>query len=88
MREIVATITSKGRITLPAAIRRHLGVQIRDKVALLIEDDGSVRVPLLVYPTIESLRGAAGSLASPLSWDEVIEIARSDYLAEEYGADE
>jgi len=30
-------------------------------------------------PTIESLRGAAGSLPKPTSWDELRTIAREDH---------
>jgi AbrB family looped-hinge helix DNA binding protein len=41
--EHLSTVTSKGQITLPLAIRRLLGVRPRDKVAFVVEDD-QVRV--------------------------------------------
>jgi AbrB family looped-hinge helix DNA binding protein len=88
MKEIVSTITSKGQITVPAEVRRRLGLTAGDKMAFVMEDDGTVRVRPLAYPTIASLRGAAGRLARPLSWNEMREIAREDYLATEYPADE
>jgi len=79
MQEIISTITSKGQVTIPAAVRRHLGVGTRDKIAFVLEDDGQVRLSVPQYPTIESLRGIAGSLPRPLSWQEVKEIAREDH---------
>ena len=82
MQEIVSTITSKGQITIPAAVRRHLGVGTNDKIAFVLEDDGQVRLSVPHYPTIQSLRGIAGSLPQPLSWQEIEEIA-ADERAEE-----
>lgn len=84
VREIVSTLTSKGQITVPAEVRRHLGVGVRDKVVFLIDDDGSVRVRPAKYSTVASLAGAAGKLKSPLSWDEMRDIAREDRLAAKY----
>lgn len=78
MKEIVATITSKGQITLPVEIRRHLGVSVHDKIAFRLDDAGTVTVLPVRYPTIASLRGAAGSLPQPLSWEQVLQIARED----------
>lgn len=80
MKEIVATITSKGQVTIPAAIRRQLGLDTGDKLAFVLGDDGEVRVRPATYPDLASLRGAAGSLERPMSWDEMREIAREDYL--------
>ena len=88
MREIIATITSRGQITLPIEVRGHLGVAAGDKVAFLIDTDGVVRVRRVAYPTVASLRGAAGSLPRPMSWEQMSEIAREDYLASEYQSDE
>ncbi len=35
----VSTITSKGQVTIPAVIRRALGLKPHDKVAFHLEDD-------------------------------------------------
>ena len=78
MQEIISTITSKGQVTIPAEVRRRLGVGEHDKIAFVIEDNGEVRLSVPEYPTIESLRGVAGSLAQPLSWQEIKEIAHED----------
>jgi len=76
MREIVSTITSKGQVTIPAEVRRHLRVGKSDKLSFVIEPDGVVRLKAPRYTDIASLRGAAGSLKEPMTWDKSREIAR------------
>ncbi|MGI5837942.1 MAG: AbrB/MazE/SpoVT family DNA-binding domain-containing protein [Chloroflexota bacterium] len=80
MKEIVSTISSKGQVTIPAEVRRHLGVDRNDKLSFIIEPDGVVRLRAPRYPDIKSLRGVAGSLEKPISWPEMREIAREDRL--------
>ena len=84
MRELPATITSKGQVTIPAEVRRHLGLKKQDKIAFVIEPEGGVRVKAPHYPTLESLAGAAGSLPAPKPLDEVIAEAREERLARKY----
>lgn len=84
MREILATITSKGQVTIPKDVRERLGLRTNDKVVFVLEDDGSVRLQVPQYPTVSSLAGAAGSLERSLSWEEMREIAREDRLAAQY----
>ena len=79
MQEIISTITSKGQVTIPAEVRRHLGVDTHDKIAFVLEDDGAVRLSVPHFPTIDSLRGIAGSLPRPMSWQEVEEIAQEEH---------
>jgi AbrB family looped-hinge helix DNA binding protein len=81
MKEIVSTVTSKGQVTLPAEVRRSLGIKTRDKVAFVIEDGGTVKLRAPKYPDVASLAGAAGSLGTPLPWERMREIAREDRLA-------
>jgi len=81
----VSTLSSKGQVTLPIEIRKHLGVNPNDKVAFVIEPDGKVQVTPARYPDIASLSGAAGSLKKPLSWKEMQQTAREDRLKEEDG---
>jgi AbrB family looped-hinge helix DNA binding protein len=40
MKEIVSTVTSKGQVTIPAEVRRHLGVAQGDKLSFVISDGG------------------------------------------------
>lgn len=79
--EVTSTITSKGQVTIPVAIRQHLGVKTGDKIVFIVEAEGTVRLTASRYPGIASLRGAAGALKRPLSWSEVVEIARDNHLA-------
>ena len=81
MKEIVATITSKGQVTIPAEVRRHLGVQTNDKIAFVLGEEGRVELKAPRYHGVASLRGAAGSIGRPLSWPEMREIAREERLA-------
>lgn len=85
MKEIIATVTSKGQITIPAEVRRHLGVSNHSKLAFVIDNEGEVHIRTATYPDIDSLRGAAGSLDQPLSWEEMREIARDDYVTRKFG---
>ena len=78
MKEIISTVTSKGQVTIPAEVRKQLGIARGDKVTFVIEDEGRIELRAPVYPTVASLRGAAGSLAKPHSWDEMRAIARED----------
>jgi len=76
-------------VTIPAAIRRHLGVTTGDRVVFAIEPDGSVRVKTPRFPTVASLRGAAGILPRPMTWKEMREAAREERAARKFGvADE
>lgn len=43
MKEMVTTITSKGQVTIPVAVRQSLGLKTGDKIAFTIEDS-QVRV--------------------------------------------
>lgn len=80
MKEVVGTMTSKGQVTIPALVRKHLGLGPKDKISFLLEDNGTVRIRAPRYPDIDSLRGMAGTLPKPLSWHEIREIAREDHL--------
>ena len=78
MKEIVSTLTSKGQVTIPAEVRRHLGVGQGDKLSFVIADDGRIEVKVPKYSDVASLAGAAGTLEEAMSWDRMREIARED----------
>jgi len=88
MKEFVSTITSKGHVTIPAEVRRHLGVSQGDKLSFVIGDEGNVELKAPKYPNVASLVGAAGSLPHPMSWNEQLQIAREDRIADKYGQGE
>jgi AbrB family looped-hinge helix DNA binding protein len=52
-------LTSKGQVTIPAAIRRHLGLSPRDKVTFILEAD-QVRLA----PAESIIARTAGALKS------------------------
>lgn len=58
--EVHASVTSKGQVTIPVEIRRHLGVRPRDKVAFRIKDN---EVHLVRSGSV--VQATAGALAGP-----------------------
>ena len=86
MKEIISTITSKGQVTIPAEVRRYLGIKTNDKIAFVIDSEGGVQLKVPRYPDVTSLRGAAGSLNKPLSWQEMQEIAHEDRMQAKHEA--
>lgn len=80
MKEILSTITSKGQVTIPAEVRKYLGLKTRDKIAFVVETEGRVTLRVPEFPTIQSLAGAAGSLPEQKPWKKVLEEAREDHL--------
>jgi AbrB family looped-hinge helix DNA binding protein len=87
MKEIVSTVSSKGQVTIPAEIRKHLNISEGDKLSFVIEESGSVRVEAPRYRNVAALRGAAGSLETPKSWDEILQIAQEDRAREITGSE-
>jgi antitoxin PrlF len=84
MKEFISTVNSKGQVTIPAKIRKYLGITTNDKIAFVIDAEGVVRLRVPRYPTITSFRGAAGRLHKPLSWQEMQKIAQEDRFASKY----
>jgi len=77
---IPSTVSSKGQVTLPAEVRRYLGVDRNDKIAFSITPKGDVL--LTRFPTLAELKGSLGTLPKNLSWKEVRAIAREDHVEE------
>lgn len=88
MKEVSATVTSKGQVTIPIEVRRHLGLEKGDRVAFVIDDEGSVELKTAKYPTVASLAGAAGCLTEPRDKHAMLKIAREDALEAEYLSDQ
>ena len=84
MKEIIATVKRKGQILIPVEVRKHLGVEPGDKIVFYVGEEGQIILKRVRYPTVASLRGAAGKLAQPLSWEEMRQIARDDYIEAAY----
>ena len=84
MREIISNVTSKGQVTIPAEIRKHLGIKSYDKIAFVIDEEGNVCLTVPRYPDIDSLAGAAGSLSEQLSWKDMRRIAYEDRFSTKF----
>jgi AbrB family looped-hinge helix DNA binding protein len=57
----VATMTSKGQVTMPKAVREQLKLKPGDRVEFLISDDGRVTV----WPVTEDVTTLKGMLPKP-----------------------
>lgn len=65
MKEIVSSITRKGQVTIPAEVRKRLGVGTPDKIAFVLEDSGTVALRQATR-TLRTLRG----IVPPLPGEE------------------
>ena len=74
MRKFTSTVTQRGQVTLPAEVRRALGVKHRDKVAFTIED-GEVRLAPASF-SLESAYGSVKPSNKPEDFDEVSRTAK------------
>lgn len=68
MREIVSSVTSKGQVTIPAVVRKHLGVGTPDKITFVLTDDGQVALQPTKF-TLQDLRGIVPALPGRVSSD-------------------
>jgi AbrB family looped-hinge helix DNA binding protein len=86
MREYVVTVTTNGRLTLPAAVRRQLGIEAGDRVSVVIEDNNGAKLRRIEHD-ITSVRGlipAPPGLESQ-DFDELIDEAIADHSDERLG---
>ncbi len=87
MREYVATVTSKGQLTLPVEVRRRMGIDPGDRVTIVVDDDQDRAVVRRVEATVRSVRGSIPMpphLAGREQGDfgDLIEEAMDDHAAE------
>jgi antitoxin PrlF len=72
MKELLARVTSKGQVTIPAEVRRLLGVEPHDKVAFIVEED-QVRLARR-GSVVEQTAGALKSDRAPVSAKKLREV--------------
>lgn len=76
MKEIPATITERGQVTVPAEVRRILGVKPHGKIVFAIED-GQVRLVPARF-TLESAFGSVKPLRQPEDFDRIIREVKAE----------
>ena len=60
---MLATLTSKGQVTIPKQARDTLNLDTGDRVEFIIDDDGR----LLILPVTRSIKTLKGMLPKPTS---------------------
>ena len=81
MKELTTTMTQRGQVTVPAEVRRLLGLKPRDKVAFSIEND---RVQILPARfTLESAFGSVKPIKGTEDFKAIIREARDEKLRRE-----
>jgi len=83
MIEIVATVSSKNQVTIPADVRKKLGIGASDKISFVLSDEGTVllRLPRCTLDTIigssQALPGASLDLKREIEEASAEEMARN-----------
>jgi AbrB family looped-hinge helix DNA binding protein len=82
MREFVSSVTSKGQVTIPIAVRKHLGVTAPDKITFVLNDEGHVELRPAKL-TVRNLRGVVPALPgrATADFEDQIEEAMEDEAA-------
>ena len=75
-----STMTSKGQITVPKAVRERLHLNPGDKIEFLVDEDGTVRV----IPVTASLRNLKGMVPKP---DRVVSVEEMEAAIEKSASD-
>lgn len=73
VRELLATVTTKGQITLPAEVQRCLGLKPHDKVAFAIDTE---RDEVTLRPVSFSLQTVFGSVPPATRTEDFQAISR------------
>jgi AbrB family looped-hinge helix DNA binding protein len=73
VKELRTVVTRKGQVTVPAEIRRELGLKQGDRVAFIL-DDGEVRLTRTVS-VVQRTAGALKSRKPPLTAEQLRESA-------------
>jgi AbrB family looped-hinge helix DNA binding protein len=76
-KEFVATITSKGQVTIPVEIREQLGLAARDKVIFRLGKGNRVEIEPLPM-SLEEAYGSVAPLQRPQNFAELQRIANEE----------
>ena len=75
-KEYIGTVTSKGQITIPAAVREALGLSARDKVVFRLSE-GKVEIEPLPM-SLEDAFGSVQPLQRPEDFASLREVVREE----------
>jgi AbrB family looped-hinge helix DNA binding protein len=70
-----ATLTSKGQITLPKALREKLSLSAGDRIEFIFENDDSVRL-IPKHVPVAQLKGMLPKPSRPVSLEEMEDAIR------------
>jgi AbrB family looped-hinge helix DNA binding protein len=60
-----ATVTSKGRVTIPAEVRKNLGLRAGSRLEIIVQDDGRLDV-IALTSSVRSVKGMVPKPTKPL----------------------
>lgn len=83
--QLMTTITTKGQVTIPEAVRRALGASIGDKVSFtdVSADTKEVTMKIVSFRSLEELYGSLKTSVGYVPHDKARTIA-AKYLAKRY----
>mgnify|MGYP002627295718 CR=1 FL=1 len=87
----MSTLSSKGQVTIPASVRRAIGVRTGDKLLFVRRDDGSVSLfnqnMMAMRVAMDAFEGAAeeAGLQGEADINALVREARADLYAESTG---
>ncbi len=81
--EHISTVTQKGQVTIPLAVRKVLGIKPHDRVLFRVSDGRVELLPSLM--TLEAVYGAVKPLTKPENFQALRKIAREERLQRRYG---
>jgi antitoxin PrlF len=74
--EYLGTVTQKGQVTIPLAVRKRLGVKSRDRVTFRVTEERVELAPAQM--TLEAAYGAVKPTNRPENWSAVRNQAREE----------
>ena len=66
-----ATLTSKGQMTLPSAVRARLGLEAGDRLLVTVQDDDTIILKRRPAPVVTTVRGLLARPKRALTVEEM-----------------
>ena len=78
VKEFEGTLSHKGLVTIPQAVRRYLKVKAKDKIIFQIAED-TVQIKPRRLMSLEDIKGSVPPLDSAKDWKQIRADKRDDY---------